>query len=104
MGWFRRSNTSDAINSNDAQHESVSDNDDNSNKICVDCDRKKHQKEIPTHVNEDSKSSAAPGMPCADLYKQVNQCMIQNGGQISSCVKEWKFFKDCHAEHKETRK
>mmetsp|Transcript_30398 Transcript_30398/g.34648 ORF Transcript_30398/g.34648 Transcript_30398/m.34648 type:complete len:91 (+) Transcript_30398:49-321(+) len=66
-----------------------------SNPICIDCD-KKNQKDLPSS----NKPSAATGQPCDQLYQNVAKCMIENDGQITSCVEEWKLFNKCHEKNK----
>jgi hypothetical protein len=61
--------------------------------VCIDCDRKT-QKDLP----EDNRSSASRGNPCEETYTRVTTCMDKSKGQISSCVKEWDEFKECHAQ------
>ena len=65
--------------------------------ICVECNIK-NQKELPL---EDTTSSE--GMPCEVFYNKVDTCMKNNGGQVSSCTKEWKEFQDCHQKYKLTK-
>jgi hypothetical protein len=70
---------------------------DNSNKICIDCDKKTQQKELPeTSTTETPPSAAAPGQACAELYLAVTTCNLGNKGQITPCVKEWDAFRACH--------
>ena len=61
---------------------------------CPDCE-KSQQKDLP---NQDAISSE--GQPCQESYVIVDKCMKQNNGQISSCVKEWTEFQQCHATYK----
>jgi hypothetical protein len=70
---------------------------DNSNKICIDCD-KKTQKELPEtpSTTENPASAAAPGQACAELYLAVTACNFGNKGQITPCIKEWDAFRACH--------
>ena len=87
--WFRRSKApkNDEVNQKEI---------DNSNKICIDCDKKTQQKDIP-----DKEETSAPGMPCAESYQEVSQCMTKHNGQVSACAQQWKIFKDCHAAQKQ---
>jgi len=64
------------------------------NSICEKCD-KKNQKDLPA-----SDAASSEGMPCEQLYVRVSECMNQNGGQITSCRKEWDVFKKCHNDYK----
>jgi hypothetical protein len=68
---------------------------DNSNKICIDCD-KKNQKELPETSPTEKPSAAAPGQACAELYLAVTTCNLGNKGQITPCIKEWDAFRACH--------
>lgn len=118
MGWFSSlrnylqfgsalpvpdTSTKTAKVNNKNNNSSNNNNFDNSNKICVDCNREKAQKELPA---TDSISSSSHHVekkrdaPCEIPYKNVNNCMTANKGQISSCVKEWQIFRECHDKHK----
>jgi len=91
------------VNNKNNNSSSNKNNFDNSNKICVDCNREKAQKELPatdsisssSHHGEEKRDA-----PCEIPYKNVNNCMTANKGQISSCVKEWQIFRECHDKHK----
>jgi hypothetical protein len=37
---------------------------------------------------------------CQLIYDIMDECMIANKGNIGSCVKEWKAFRDCHESQK----
>jgi hypothetical protein len=64
----------------------------NEEPICIECD-KKNQKDLP---NNDTSSSQ--GMPCEQIYSDVNECMNQNDGLISACQTPWEAFKQCHSQ------
>ena len=61
--------------------------------VCEACD-KTTQKELP------QVSTSSQGMPCEKAYLAVSECMANHKGQISSCVKEWDAFRECHENKK----
>lgn len=63
--------------------------------VCIQCD-KKNQKELP-----ENDAASSEGMPCAESYLKVSECMTQNEGQVSFCRKEWDLFKKCHDRQKQ---
>ena len=65
--------------------------------ICIECD-KKNQKDLPT-----SDSSSSDGMPCQQIYMDVNKCMNENDGLISACREPWDAFKQCHSQQKQIK-
>ena len=60
--------------------------------VCINCD-KKTQRDLP----DDNNSSASKGNPCEISYVNVTACMDENNGQVSSCIREWDEFKECHS-------
>lgn len=63
--------------------------------VCEDCE-KSTQKDLP------QESTSSQGMPCEKTYLAVSECMANYKGQISSCVKEWDAFKECHEKKRQS--
>jgi hypothetical protein len=70
---------------------------DNSNKMCIDC-QKDRQVDLPSSTL--GVDGAASTDPCFSEYQAVDQCMKERHGQVSSCKNEWNIFQMCFVTQK----
>lgn len=62
-------------------------------KHCVDCEKRTQQA---------APAESTANAQCAQEYLVVAACMKEHNDQVTSCVQEWKTFKQCHEANRQS--